>query len=252
MLHRRFQQICLGLASLCVASGALTLAEDASVAPPTEITTPAGKLQVRKVLFLGNSITLHGPAPQIGWTGNWGMAASTLEKDYVHLLMEQISQSTESKPESMVRNIADFERQHGGYNIQEGLKAELAFEADLVVVAIGENVPALETEDAKAKYRAAFSALLAELKQHGHPTILVRSCFWANPAKDEIMRPACTEVGGVYIDVGALGQVEANFARSERKFEHAGVAGHPGDRGMQAISDELWKAITKQSTLWKE
>ncbi len=29
-----------------------------------------GTLRVGKVLFLGNSITLHRPAPKIGWTGN--------------------------------------------------------------------------------------------------------------------------------------------------------------------------------------
>ena len=39
-----------------------------------------------RVLFVGNSITLHGPRPQIGWTNNWGMAASARDKDYVHLL----------------------------------------------------------------------------------------------------------------------------------------------------------------------
>ena len=44
-----------------------------------------------RVLFVGNSITLHGPRPQIGWTNNWGMAASARDKDYVHLLQKRIA-----------------------------------------------------------------------------------------------------------------------------------------------------------------
>ena len=41
-----------------------------------------------RVLFVGNSITLHGPRPQIGWTNNWGMAASSRDRDYVLLLQK--------------------------------------------------------------------------------------------------------------------------------------------------------------------
>jgi len=40
----------------------------------------------RKVLFFGNSITRHAPKADIGWTGDWGMAASSRDKDYVHLV----------------------------------------------------------------------------------------------------------------------------------------------------------------------
>ena len=35
----------------------------------------------RKVLFLGNSITKHGPKADIDWSGNWGMAATAEAND---------------------------------------------------------------------------------------------------------------------------------------------------------------------------
>lgn len=150
-----------------------------------------GQQSVDKVLFLGNSITLHGPAPQIGWDGNWGMAASSREKDYVHLLLSQFSKTAGGKPEMKVKNIADFERQLDGFKVQEGLKEELAFKADLIVVAIGENVAALESDQARAKFEAAFTSLLSELKKHGKPRIFVRSTFWADPAKNQILKKVC-------------------------------------------------------------
>jgi len=113
-------------------------------------------------------------------------------------------------------------------------------------VAIGENVPPLGSEPAKAAYKAGFLKLLKAIKRNGQPALFVRSCFWADPTKDEIMRQCTAEVGGVFVDASALGGVAANAARDERNFPHAGVAGHPGDKGMKALADVLLQAITTQ------
>ncbi len=206
-----------------------------------------GALEVGRVLILGNSITLHGPAEKIGWSGNWGMAASAEEKDFVHLLLGRVAKAAGGQPQSLVRNIADFERQYSTYDVAAGLKPAIDFEADLIVLAIGENVAALKSDDEKVAFKTAVSGLLLKLKGQRQPTVIVRSSFWADAAKDDALKAACESAGGVFVDIGALGRDEANYARSERKIEHAGVAAHPGDRGMQAIADALWKSIEAKS-----
>ena len=206
-----------------------------------------GNLPAAKVLFVGNSITLHGPKPDIGWTGNWGMAASAQEMDYVHLLTAAIAKASSAPPRTMVRNIAAFEREYGTFDIAKELKPELEFNADIVVVAIGENVPEPATDEARAKFAVAFAQLLAALKQPGQPAIFVRSCFWPHAVKDGILRKASADAGATFVDIAALGRDAANAAGSERKIEHAGVAGHPGDKGMRAIADAIFAAIQKRA-----
>jgi lysophospholipase L1-like esterase len=204
-----------------------------------------GDMKADRVLFLGNSITLHGPAPHIGWSGNWGMAASALEKDYVHLLLRRLSEATGRTPEAMIQNLADFERNYPTYDVGSALKKQLEFNADLVIVAIGENVPAFPSQEAKDRFSNALASLLAALKKHGNPAIFVRSCFWPDKTKDEVLRQVCREAGATFVDISRLAKDESHYARSERKFVHAGVAAHPGDKGMRAIADALWEAIAR-------
>jgi lysophospholipase L1-like esterase len=207
---------------------------------PAAAQSPApGKPQ--KVLILGNSITRHGPKADIGWTGNWGMAASAEEKDFVHLIEKGFTEraGTDARPKVLAVNIAEFERNYATYDVPTKLKEATAFGADLIILAIGENVPALTTEDSKAQFKSSVLKLLATLNGDRNPRIIVRSPFWANPAKDEVLKQAAQETGGVFVDISALGKDESNYARSERPFKNEGVARHPGDKGMQAIAEAI-------------
>ncbi|MGY8671959.1 MAG: SGNH/GDSL hydrolase family protein [Verrucomicrobiia bacterium] len=202
--------------------------------------------QVRKILFLGNSITRHGPKPSIGWTTDWGMAASAQDKDFVHLVTGSISETTGTTPQVMIKTISGFERQYATYDLEGNLKEAIEFGADLVIVAIGENVPKLVSGKAKAQFADSFRKLLRRLSTDSSTTLVVRSCFWGNQTKDEILRRACLKAGGIFVDIGKLAKDEANFARSERKFTHKGVAAHPGDKGMQAIAHAILSAVEKE------
>jgi len=216
----------------------LALAAVLSFAPMASAQT---KLQ--KILFVGNSITSHGPKADIDWHGNWGMAATSLDKDYVHVVTKALATKQGATPEIMVKNVADFERNHVGYDIVGKYADAAAFKADLVILCIGENVAALKTPEAQAKYQEQVTALLKTLKTNPKAAIIVRSSFWPSEAKDTAMRKACEAVGGTFVDISALSKDERNYARSERPYKHAGVANHPGDRGMAAIAEEIVKAV---------
>jgi alpha-galactosidase len=203
----------------------------------------AETLAPQKVLFVGNSLTLHGPKADIDWHGNWGMAASSQDTDYVHLVIKSLTTKQGLPPVTMIKNVAEFERAHANYDVAGKFADAAAFKADLVILCIGENVPALKTPDATAKYQEQVTALLRTLRSNPKAQVIVRSSFWANEAKDTAMRKACENVGGTFVDISALSKDERNFARSERPFKHAGVANHPGDRGMAAIAEAIMKTI---------
>lgn len=201
-----------------------------------------------RVLFLGNSITLHGPLESIGWTGNWGMAASSQDKDYVHLLHQRLAKSQAGLPKIHVQNIADFERAPEAYDLDAKLRDAIAFDPDLVIVAIGENVPALPDEAAQEKFRSAFGQLLDHIAGSSSASprrILVRGTFWPDARKDSAMRAAAVARDCEFISLGDLGSDPRNAAASERDWKHAGVGAHPGDRGMLAIADAIWLRLNE-------
>ena len=219
----------------------VALASLLCLGPSVQGETPAPQ----KVLFVGNSLTLHGPKADIDWHGNWGMAASAEDKDYVHLVLKALASRQGLPPASLVVNVADFERRHATYDLTAGFSAAAAFRADVIILGIGENVPPLKTPAESARYEERVVALIKTLRTNPQARVIVRSGFWPDEAKDAALRRACEAVGGTFVDIGALARDERNYARSERPFKHAGVANHPGDRGMAAIAEAILKTLPK-------
>lgn len=187
-----------------------------------------------KVLIYGNSIAFHGPKPDIGWTNNWGMAASAPEKDFSHLVVAGLEAKLGRKADFRIRNLAALER---NFTTNIATVSEIATDAkwnpNYVVVAIGENAKGVDETSA-----AAYGKFLADVARpfaDSGARVVMRSPFWKNALKAECTAKAAAEVGAVYVDVGSLGSNAENKAIG--LFSHAGVANHPGDLGMRRIAD---------------
>ena len=189
-----------------------------------------------KVLIYGNSIALHGRAPNIGWDRDWGMAASAREKDFAHLVIAGLEARRGGRADFRIRNLAVLERNFRT-NLTDfaDLASDVAYAPDYVVIAIGENVSSLGKAD-EADYTQFLVSLAKPLVTSAkRPPVVLRSPFWRNAVKADCTAKAAKEVGAIYVDAGPLGDQEENMALG--LFEHKGVARHPGDLGMRRLAD---------------
>lgn len=192
-----------------------------------------------RVLILGNSITQHSPAPEVGWYGNWGMAASAPEKDFVHLLTDQL-EATNPQVHVKHQNISDFEKNYWQYDLS-GLDTLRSFNADLLILRIGENVDIalIGQHDFKQHY----TALIHYFKQQNPKIkIICAAGFWESKPIETIIAACSTETGSSYVQLSSLSDISYT---AWGLFSNYGVATHPSDKGMQAIADLIWKEALK-------
>jgi len=215
--------------------------------------TPLGEVNVERILFLGNSITLHPPLTERGWKGNWGMAASTFDKDYVHVLTQRIAahtgtplqlklvdpakktaEGTTALGDANVVNIAEIlERKYREFD-PAILRAQTAARPDVVVLQFGENVQ-MDSFDAAA-FTVALRKLVSSLKEQGNPTMFVTSTIYGGkPELDGIKQQIVAEEPArrVFIDLSGF--------RKEPTYN--GFLDHPNDEGMKFIADTIFAAM---------
>jgi len=193
----------------------------------------------KKILFLGNSITRHSPAPEIGWNGNWGMAASEEKNDYVHVFMDCLTKNGKTAS-FMTVSFSSWERRF--WEMDETFKKlyENAFkyDADVIIVRLGENVS--EESLAEHSFSEALKNLIRFFVKSENQKIIVTNCFWKNAAVDSEISKACKDLSLQVVDIGTIEEEKDTMAFG--KFEHSGVAMHPSDKGMKMIAEAIFEA----------
>lgn len=197
----------------------------------------------RRILILGNSITHHGPSAAVGWSGDWGMAASSAENDFVHVLKAKLTkQSPSTILDYRERNIADWERDFA-YDFQSDnvTKELLQFKPDLLIIRLGENVK--EDYAIKNNYAAALKKLIADFstpKTH----VIITGNFWTSSKKDSIQMKVAVDNGYEFVSLSDLAADGKNQATG--LFPDGGVAAHPSDFGMNNIAVKIFDRIVKK------
>lgn len=201
---------------------------------------PAGS--GKRILFMGNSITLHGVSEKIGWYHAWGMAASDKDKDYVHILMREI-RKLDPDAAFCICQVSEWETSYKEgstkYRLYENARR---FQADIIVMRFIENCPGSDFD--AALFKKELAGLLAYVDPQHRAAIILTTGFWRHPGD-----AAIAEYGREnHLPVVVLGDLgEDDRMKAIGLFEHTGVANHPGDLGMQKIAerilDELRKAL---------
>jgi hypothetical protein len=191
-----------------------------------------------RVAFIGNSITLHSYLPSIGWNFRHGMAASSPDKDYAHVMMKMIK---EKQPDAAfcVCNVAEWERVYANGDDKFPLYTQTRdFGADIIIMRFIENCPKADFDN--EGFKAGLERLLAYFNPEGKAKIIISTGFWRHPGDEAIIEYA-NERNLPLVLLGDLGELDEMKAIG--LFEHRGVANHPGDLGMENIAKRLYEKV---------
>ncbi len=189
-----------------------------------------------RILFVGNSITLHGKLEKAGWLNDCGMAASEPDKDYVHLVVQKIREKYDPNVTYGILQVANYERTFFETTPEEMYKSRNTadLKADIVIMFFGANVtkdyPNIENKP--KTFGQAYEDLRNYLKTDAN-TIYHSMGFYIRPWLDEEKKAVADKYGETFIDMTDI---------RERDDTH-GRFNHPGDIGMAAIADRFFETI---------
>ena len=195
----------------------------------------------KRLLFIGNSITLHGLKEY--WWAERGMASSTSDKDYVHQVAQRVSKSYDVEFNAL--NFSEWEKETTDRSAMlEQLDQFMMNQYDYVILQLGENVSNSDT------LAMDFDALISYIRENQPSTnIIIVGNFWENNTVEAIKTQVAQNDGCNYISLedirgqeyqSAIGNEIEGYAGMQIPIDNYFVAIHPGDFGMEAIAEKIY------------
>lgn len=198
-------------------------------------------------LALGNSITKHPLCDY--WWNEIGMAATTEEKDYFHLVVKYL-QNSYGEVQAQAFNVYYWEIISADRaQTLSAWDAYLSEELDLVTIQLSENV--LDTATFEKDFR---EMIVYVTEKCPNAQIIVIDDFWSDE-KSEMKKRAIDRLNVAFVDLSeirgdstyqaGMGTMVYDAEGNSHKLEHDGVSVHPGDRGMQYYMEKIVSLIEK-------
>lgn len=192
-----------------------------------------------KVLILGNSIAEHAPKAEIDWYGDWGMAASAEEYDFVHVLQSHFSKYN-SDIEFKVETISGFETAYWLFDTTSYTSLK-AWKPDLIIVRLGDNVDdSLVNELPISGY---MEYLIEYLKGGSDAKVCMTNSFWPKPNYNQQVLAVCIQNEYDHVSIADLYYSDGSLATAT--YGNTVVGLHPSDNGMKVIANRIWSKLTE-------
>lgn len=187
-----------------------------------------------RVLYVGNSITKHAPSPKLEWFNDCGMAASSVEKDYVHLVQAKIREIHPNAAFSILQ-VANYEREFYTRTPEDYYRAAKEFQPDLIIMFFGANVckEYYTAENPPKTFGEAYEDLRNFLVDGRNAFVMHSQGFFIHPSLDAEKEAVAQKYGDAFV----------NLEEMRKLPETHGRFNHPSDYGMQVIADSFWNAV---------
>ena len=184
---------------------------------------------------MGNSIAKHGPKPSVGWTNDCGMAASSLERDYVHLIVKRIMDNYDPNVSFGIAQVAQYEKDFFNQTPADKYAAAREFDADIIIMFFGANVPkTYDTDKYPSKtFARAYEDMRNYLARDDEAIVYHSMGFYIRPVLDAEKITVANQYGEKFIDITDI----------RDRTDVRGLFNHPNDLGMQLIADRFYEAI---------
>lgn len=199
----------------------------------------------KKITFFGNSLLSHG-----GYYGGVGMAATSQDKDYYHLLTNYIK----SKNPNAITNIGKGPNWEGGTSSAERrkmlntlIRPMIDSDTDIVFIQFGDNV---NTAEKRATFIEDGIELVNFIKSNSPKALIYWIGVWYGGKEvADFIKTICDRTNIKFIDITSLATESRFKAKIGQKValpdggtyivDNAGVASHPGDEGMKKIAETI-------------